>query len=83
MKRSFAKFEERLRAGALHAELTKRALAHHVSLRELYEGVDRAPSITAARHAVYAWLSKKGKGVNEIARLFDRMPNGVSRMLKR
>lgn len=83
MKRSFKAFEERVRANGLHAEITKRALAHHVTLQELYEGVDRAPSVAAARRAVYSWLAKRGKGANEIARMFDRAPNGVARMLQK
>jgi len=82
MKRSFTKFETRLRAVALHADVEKRALAHNVTLRELYEGPDRAWSVSAARTAVYAWLSKRGKGIREIARLFDRSANGVVKKLK-
>jgi len=83
MKRSFQKFEKRLQASALHAEVTRRALVHHVTLQDLYEGADRSPSVSAARQAVYMRLWRLGKGVNEIARLFDRAPSGVWRMLHR
>lgn len=82
MKRSFAKFEERLRSVALYAEIEKRALAHNITLRDLYAGPDRVPSISTARTVVYAWLSKRGKGVREIARIFDRSANGVVKKLK-
>ena len=80
--RSFKPFVARLDATGLHAEVETRALAHHVTLRELYEGPGRAPSIVAARRAVYLWLMEEGKGVNEVARLFDRAPNGVWKMTR-
>jgi len=75
--RSFARFRTRLDAIGLLKYVEARALKLHVSLRDLYDGPARAPSIAAARRAVYLWLMKAGKGVNEIARLFDRAPNGV------
>lgn len=80
--RSFKPFVARLDAIGLHAEVEARALAHHVSLRELYEGPDGAPSITAARRAVYLWLVEEGKGLNEVARLFDRAVSGISKHVK-
>jgi hypothetical protein len=80
MTRSYSKFVRRLEEIGLHAEVEKRALKLHVSLRDLYEGRDRAPSIGAARRAVYTWLINEGKGLNEIARLFDRAPSGVSKL---
>jgi hypothetical protein len=82
VKRSFQKFAARLEAIGLGREVEKIALAAHVSLRELYEG-ERAPSIVGARRAVYLWLAKGGKGINEIARLFDRSPSGVLKLLRR
>lgn len=82
-KRSFRAFEERIRASGLYTEITKRALVYHVSLQELYEGTNRAPSIMAARRAVYTWLAKRGKGGNEIARMFDRAQNGVAALLRK
>lgn len=81
-KRSFTKFEARLKKTALYTEIEKRALAHNVTLRDLYEGGDRTWSVSAARTAVYMWLSKRGKSVNEIARIFDRMPSGVFKKIK-
>jgi len=83
MKRSFTKFVTRLDAIDLHKDVESRALKHHVSLRELYDGPSRAQSIAAARRDVYEWLVKEGKSINEIARLFDRAPSGVWKMLKR
>jgi len=83
MKRSFQKFEVRLEAIGLRTKIEKRALALHVSLRDLYEGPARAQSITAARRDVYVWLVKEGKGRNEIARLFDRAPSGVMKLMRR
>lgn len=80
MKRSFDKFTAKLEAIGLRGTIEGRALAMQVSLRELYEGRDRAPSIVAARRAVYKWLLRKGKGLNEVARLFDRAPSGVSKL---
>jgi len=81
-RRSFAGFVKRLGANSLHKEIESRALAHHVSLKELYEGANRATSITAARRSVYLWLIEEGKSVNEVARLFDRSANGVWKLTK-
>lgn len=78
--RSYRRFVTRLESIGLRVSVEKRALKLHVSLRELYEGPDRAPSIAAARRAVYIWLAGEGKGLNEIARLFDRAPSGVSKL---
>lgn len=77
MKRSFKKFVLRLRDIGIYGEINKRALSLHVSLRDLYEGPNKAPSVAAARRDVYQWLLEEGKGINEIARLFDRVPSGV------
>lgn len=82
MIRSFRKFEARLEAVGLHKTLEARALRLHVSLEDLYAGQGRAPSITAARRAVYLWLMKEGKGLNEVARLFDRAPSGVMKLVR-
>jgi hypothetical protein len=82
MKRSFSRFEERLDAIGLRGKIEARALAHHVSLFDLYEGPDRASSIVAARKDVYGWLMKEGKSFNEVARLFDRAANGVWKMTR-
>jgi hypothetical protein len=82
VKRSYRKFVTRLGAVGLFKGVEARSLALHVTLRELYEGPDRAPSIVAARRAVYLWLMEEGKGINEIARLFDRAPNGVWKMTR-
>jgi hypothetical protein len=82
MKRSFAQFVKRLDDIDLHKKVEARARALHVSLRELYEGPNRAPSIAAARRAVYQWLMKEGKGVNEVAQLFDRAKSGVWKMTR-
>lgn len=81
MKRSFAKFTARLDAIGLREKIEKRALTFHVSLEELYDG-PRAPSITAARRAVYSWLVKEGKSFNEVGHLFDRSANGVWKLAK-
>lgn len=81
-ERSFRKFALRLGTIGLRDEVEKRSLALHVSLRDLYEGPDRAPSIASARKAVYGWLKGKGKGNNEIARLFDRQPSGVQKLMR-
>ena len=81
MTRSFTKFYVRIEAIGLRAGIEKRARTHHVTLRDLYDGPNRAPSITAARRAVYRWLTDEGKGNNEIARLFDRTPSSVSNLL--
>lgn len=79
MKRSYDKFVARLEASDLRREVEARSLFMHVSLKDVYEG-PHSPSVIAARRAVYAWLMKKGKGVNEIAALFDRAPNGIVKM---
>jgi hypothetical protein len=79
--RAFEPFVARLDESGLRADVAARALVHRVSLRELYDGPDGAPSITAARRAVYLWLVEEGKGLNEIARLFDRAVSGVSRLV--
>lgn len=81
MRQSFWAFERRIKAIGLHADIEKRALAEHVTLKDLYDGPDRAPSVAAARRAVYAWLMKKGKGLNEVARLFDRAPSGIVKLV--
>ncbi len=83
MKRSFQKFVARLDKIELRQMIEKRALKLHVSLRDLYEGPGRAPSITAARRDVYSWLHDRGKGVREIERLFDRAPSAVSRLIRK
>ena len=83
MKRSFSKFSARLDKIGLREVLEKRALELHVSLSDLYGGPDRAPSITAARRDVYTWLAGEGKGVREIARLFDRAPSAVGRLIRK
>jgi hypothetical protein len=80
--RDYRKFTARLTAANLLKDVEKRALALHVSLRDLYEGPDRAQSIAVARRAVYLWLMREGKGINEIARLFDRAPSGVWKMTR-
>lgn len=80
-ERSFKKFSARLDAIGLRATIEKRALVLHVSLRDLYEV--QGTSSAAARRAVYQWLMKEGKSINEIARLFDRAPSGVWKLLTR
>lgn len=82
MKRSFPQFVKRLDAIGLRKKIEARVLKLHVTLQALYEGPDRAQSISAARRDVYAWLMGEGKGINEIARLFDRAPNGVWKMTR-
>jgi hypothetical protein len=82
MKRSFTKFLARLDAIGLREKIEKRSLSFHVSLEELYEGAGRASSISAARREIYSWLIQEGKSINEVARLFDRAPNGVWKMTK-
>lgn len=82
MKRSFRDFVTELIAIGLRKEVEALALAKHVSLRDLYEGPDKAQSIAAARRAVYGWLMKEGKSLNEVARLFDRAPNGVWKLTR-
>ncbi len=80
MKRSFKKFTDRLEASGLLGRVESRALNLHVSLQDLYEG-PYSTSVVAARKVVYTWLSKEGKSINEIARLFDRSPSGVAKLL--
>jgi hypothetical protein len=82
MKRSFIKFSERLEAIGLYDQVLARTLKMHVSLLELYEGPDKAPSIVAARRTIYKWLMSEGKGLNEVARLFDRAPSGVLKLVR-
>jgi len=79
--RSFKRFSERLEAIGLLFEVNRRALVWHVTLADLYEGPVKAPSIVAARRAVYKWLMENGKGLNEVARLFDRSPSGVLKLV--
>lgn len=80
--RSFQRFVRELDKIRLRQMLEKRALKLHVSLRDLYEGPGRAPSISSARRAIYLWLQERGKGINEIARLFDRAPSGVMKLMR-
>lgn len=80
MTRSYRRFTARLDASRLRKEIEKRTLALHVPLRDLYEGPDRAQSIVVARRSVYLWLMETGKGINEVARLFDRAPSGVMKL---
>ena len=82
MTRSFSKFVDRLDSMGLRAGVESRALKLHVTLQDLYQGGGRAPSIAAARRAVYSWLAKEGQGNNEIARLFDRAPSGVMKLMR-
>lgn len=82
-KRSFPKFEHRLKLLGLHDVIVKRAMALHVPLRELYEGGNLAPSVRAARKSIYTWLKEEGFGTNEIARLFDRAPSGIGKIIAR
>jgi hypothetical protein len=82
LKRSFGKFVLRLQDIGLAGKVEARARRAHVSLRDLYEGPGRAPSINAARRDVYIWLFTQGKGNNEIARLFDRAPSGVLKLIR-
>lgn len=83
MNRSYKTFVKRLTDIGLFDEVLDRALTAHVTLRDLYEGPDKATSIAAARRAIYGWLVKEGKSVNEVARLFDRAPNGVWKMTRK
>lgn len=83
MKRSFTRFLRTLDQIGLRQPLEEQALEAHVTLRDLYEGQGRSPSISAARKRTYTWLHhEKGKGINEIARLFDRAPSGVMRLVQ-
>ena len=83
MERSFRNFSRRLRSADLYDEVETFARTSHVSMHELYEGPDRAPSIIIARRATYLWLLEEGKSVKEIARLFDRAPNGVWKLTRK
>lgn len=80
-ERSFRKFAARLELIGLRGQIERRTLALHVSLRDLYEV--QGTSSATARRAVYQWLMKEGKSINEIARLFDRAPSGVWKLLTR
>ena len=82
MRRSFAKFVARLEEIDLRRGVESCSVKMHVTLRELYEVEGRETSIAAARRVVYLWLSKEGKGINEIARLFDRAPSGVTKLMR-
>jgi hypothetical protein len=83
MKRSFTKFSERLEAIGLFEKVLDRTLQEHVTLRALYEEpAGRGSSTIAARRVVYLWLMKKGKSINEVARLFDRAPSGVLKLTR-
>ena len=82
MKRSYQKFVIKLTAIGLLNNVESRAVKLHVTLRDLYEGPNRAPSIAAARRSVYLWLMGDGKGLNEVARLFDRAPSGVMKLTR-
>ena len=81
MKRSFRRFETRLDRTFLRDKLEARALKLHVTLRDLYDG-PRTTSVVTARRDAYLWLRKQGKGINEIARLFDRAPSGIFQMTR-
>jgi hypothetical protein len=81
MKRSFKKFEQSLRDRKLYNAVEKRSHGAHVTLRDLYEGPVTA-SIVDARRVVYKWLVSEGKSINEVARLFDRAPSGILKMVK-
>ena len=82
MTRSYGRFITKLNEIGVRVEVEARTLALHVSLRQLYDGQGRAPSIAAARRAVYLWLMLQGKGINEVARLFDRAPSGVMKLTR-
>lgn len=83
-KRSFQRFVRKLDKIGLRQALEERAIDLHVSLRDLYGDDSRGTtSISAARREIYLWLQKQGKGINEIARLFDRAPSGVLKMMRR
>jgi hypothetical protein len=81
MRRSFERFLARLEEHGLRDKIEQRALEQFVSLRALYEGPIKVPSIVAARRSIYRWLMKNGKGLNEVARLFDRLPSGVRKLV--
>lgn len=82
MKRSYTGFVRRLASSGLLSDVEERTRKMRVSLLDLYEGPDKAQSIAAARRAVYGWLMKEGKSLNEVARLFDRAPNGVWKLTR-
>jgi len=81
-KRSYGKFIKRIDSIGLLKGAESRCRAFHISLRDLYEGQGRTPSIASARRAVYRWLRDGGKSINEIARLFDRAPSGIMKMTR-
>jgi hypothetical protein len=82
-KRSFRAFVHRLEEIGLLWEIKSRIQTYHVSLRDLYEGEGRSPSIREARKMIYTWLMKeKYKGNNEVARLFDRAPSGIGKLIR-
>lgn len=83
MKRSFKKFVERLEHIGLRDPIEKRVRIEHVSLQELYEGPNLAQSVKTARKKIYLWLLGEGKGINEVARLFDRAPSSVWKMVQK
>ena len=66
----------------LYGRVESRALNHHVSLRDLYDG-RRTMSVVTARRAVYSWLLQEGKSVYEIGDLFDRSHAGIYKMIGR
>ena len=72
---------ERLAAAGLQKEIESIVRRSRVSLRDLYEG-PRMPTIVAARRVVYARLMMRGKGINEISRLFDRASNSISKLMR-
>lgn len=81
--RSFSVFSTRLKSIGLLKSVKDCALEVHVSLQDLYEGYDRAPSISAARRHVYLRLMEDGMGLNEVARLFDRSAGGMRKLIGR
>lgn len=82
-ERPFKAFTARLKAIGLLEEISEIARrTSHITLIDLYEGSGKIPSIGNARREVYRHLAESyGKGINEIARLFDRAPSGIMRML--
>lgn len=84
MERSYAAFLRKLDTIGIRSQLEKRSLKNQVSLERLYGTHARGSELTsAARADVYVWLAKRGMGINEIARLFDRAPSGVMKLLRR
>jgi hypothetical protein len=79
--RAFGVFVRRLKSIGLLDEIEKHAANASVSLRDLYSG-DPTASVVGARRAAYQRLHVKGKSVREIARLFDRAPSGVHKLLR-